>query len=266
MKIKNNSSASNTKIAVIFFIFLAFVVLISLSFKIMEVIRASQFDGSKRFTLTMANTRNIQVVSLSPNSKDIVIFKLNVNINPLEAGRLLKIPIDGFIAQDSLDLNQKIFPLFVRSILNYNSLKTNLTIIDIARIAMLTRTIPEDSINVKMVKDARGLELDRIVGRLVNDVFIEKDNQTIQIINATGLNGLGNRLARLITNMGGNVIIVATEDSLRKKSTISYIDKKTYTIERLQKVLGYEVIREPEDAISDITVVIGEDKLNTLPF
>jgi hypothetical protein len=266
MKQKKIQTASNAKIAIVFFIFLTFIVVISLIFKMIAVVRAGQFDDSKRFTLSIANGRNIEIMSLSPGSKNVVIFKLNNNIKPAEAGRLLEIPIDGFINQDFLDLNQKVNPLFMNAIFNYNSLKTNLTIIDLLKIAMLTRVIPESSVNVRMIGDANGLGLDKVVGRLVSDAFIEEDHQTIQIINAAGVSGLGNRLARLITNMGGNVIIVGTENSLRRKSEITYIDKKTYTVERLRKVLGYETIKKADNAISDITIVIGEDKVNSAPF
>lgn len=266
MKKKTGTSASNTKIVIVFFIFLAFVVGISLIFKVAAVIGAGQFDSSRRFTLTIANGRNIEVMSLNPGSKNITVFKLNDGTKPAEAGRLLEIPIDGFISQDSLDLNQKADALFIKAILNSSKLKTNLTIVDLVRLAILAKTIPESSINVRIVGNAAGLELDKIVSRLVSDSFIEKDNQTIQIINGAGVGGLGNRLARLITNMGGDVIIVATSDSLRKDSMISYIDKKTYTIERLQKVLGYRAVKEVNNAISDITVIIGEDKINSIPF
>lgn len=266
MKIKNNSSLRNTKIAIVFFALLAFIVGISLIFKIINIISASQFDGSRRFTLAITNSSNIEVMSLSPSSKDIAIFKLKNNMKPAEAGRLLGVPIDGFIASGSLDLNQKTDLLLMNTIFNYNIIKTNLTIIDLLRIALLAKTIPKSSISVKIVKDTDGLALDKLVGRLVRDVLIEKDRETIQIINATEVIGLGNRLARLITNMGGNVIIVATSDSSKKKSKISYIDKKTYTIERLRQVLGYETVRETNNAISDITIVIGEDKINILPF
>lgn len=262
---KKGQTVSNTKIAIVFFVFLALIVGISLIFKVIIIIRASQFDDSKRFTLSIANDRNIEVISLSPDSKDISVFKFKNAISPLEAGRSLEIPIDGFIKHNSLDLNQKINQLFINAIFNYKSLKTNLTIIDLLKLAMFTRTIPENSISVKIVGDTSGSGLDQIVGHLVSDSFIEKDQQTIQITNATGVGGLGNRLARLITNMGGNVIIVATEDNLKKNSIILYIGKKTYTIERLQKVLGYEVMKT-NNAISDITIVIGEDKLNVLPF
>jgi len=265
---QKKSALSNTKIAIVFFVFLAFFVGISLIFKVITLIRASQFDDSKRFTFSISNSKNVEVVSLSPSSKEIVVFKLNDATPPAEAGRLLEIPIDGFIASDSLDLSQKVNSLFMKAIFSYNKLKTNITIIDLLRIAMLARAIPESAISVKVIGGAvtNNLELDKIVGRLVSEDQIEKDNQTIQIVNATDVGGLGNRLARLITNMGGDVIIVVTGNSPRKKSTISYIDKKTYTIERLQKVLGYEVVREVGNAISDITILIGEDGINSAPF
>lgn len=263
---EKEAAFSNTKIAIVFFVFLAFVVGISLIFKVITIIKASQFDDSKRFTLTITNGRNIEVMSLNPGSKDIAVFELNDNVKSTEAGRLLEIPIDGFISYSSLNLDQKVNSLFMNAVFKYNKLKTNLTIIDLLKLAMLARAVPESSVNIKIVRDTSGSELDKIVGRLVNDTFIEKDKQTIRIVNATDINGLGNRLARFITNMGGNVIIVATEDSPRKKSSISYFDKKTYTVERLQKVLGYEVVKEQNNAISDIIIVIGEDKVNSSPF
>lgn len=267
MKKKEREQAiSNTKIAVVFFVFLTLVVGISLIFKVIAVMRSSQFDDSKRFTLSIADGKNIEIMSLDPGLKDITVFKLKDNIQPYEAGRQLAIPIDGFISSDSLDLNQKADSLFIKTILNYGRLKTNLTIVDLFKLAMFIRTIPESAINVKIAEDASGLGWDRVVGRLVGETLIEKDNQTIKILNGAGVDGLGNRLARLITNMGGDVIMVATEDRLINKSKISYIDKKTYTVERLQKVLGYEAVKEAENAISDITIVIGKDKITENPF
>jgi hypothetical protein len=265
MKKKNDSSGSNAKIAIIFFAFLVFVAVVSLFIKIIAVVRSSQFDGSTRFTLSISNGHNIEIMSLSPDSKSAVIFKLNNNIDSAQAGKLLEIPLDGFVISNSLDLNQKIESLFMNAIFNCNKYKTNLTIIDFARLAMLVRAIPENSIDVRSVGDMSGLD-NNAVGSLVNDPFIEKDHQTIQIINGTKISGLGSRLARLITNMGGNVIIVATENSQKKSSVISYIDKKTYTVEKLQRILGYEAIQNKKDAISDITIIIGEDKINSNPF
>jgi phosphotransferase system IIB component len=154
----------------------------------------------------------------------------------------------------------------MNAVLNYNKLKTKLTIIDILKLLILTKTIPESAVDMVTVGDQGGLVPDNIVGNSVNDDLIEKDNQTVQIVNRTNVSGLGGRLAKMITNMGGNVILVMSEDNSIKKSAITYLDKETYTVDRLKKILGYEVVREPSNAMADITIIIGEDKVNSLPF
>ena len=267
MKKKKEQAVSNTKIAIVFFAFLAFIVGLSLTFKIVGIIRQGQFDSSKRFNLAITNGRNIEVVSLSGSAKTIVIFKLNRNIGSYEAGQFLEIPIDGFITSNSLDLNQKADSLFLKAIFSYKKAQTNLTIIDLLKLLVFSKTVVSTSVNTKNISaDLSPSELDKAVTRLVSDELIEKDNQTIQIINGTDIGGLGNRLARLVTNMGGDVIIVATSDSKKKISNISYIGQKTYTVGRLQKVLGYPAVEENNNAISDITITIGEDKASSAPF
>ncbi len=264
---KKEKAFSNTKIAIIFFVFLAVIIMASLVFKIVLVVMAGQFDDSKRFTLSLSDNKNLNVASLSPNGKSIAIFILDKNIKPSKAGQFLEIPIDGYIYSSSLNLNRKLDSLFFEAIFNYSGLKTNLTIIDLFKLAFIVRTVPQRSVSIKNISYNLSMaDADKIVGQLTGDELIEKDSQTIQIINGTQIFGLGSRLARLITNMGGDVIIVATSDVPRKKSTISYIDKKTYTVEKLQKVLGYETIRADASAISDITIIIGEDKVNSSPF
>ena len=264
---KKESRLRNTKIAIVFFVILLFFLSLSLVFKIVLIVRAGQFDDSKRFNLTISDNKKIKVISLSGNSKTITVFELRGNIGSKEAGQLLEIPVDGFILSSSLDLNQKPDKLFLESIFNAKTLQTNLTIIDLLKLLIFSKSIPSSLVVTKNIStDLTAPESDKIIGRLVSDELIEKDNQTIQIINGTDKEGLGNRLARLVTNMGGDVIIVATSDVLRKKSLISYIDQKTYTVERLEKILEYPAIKAGTDAISDITIVIGEDKISSSPF
>mgnify|MGYP001610674747 FL=1 len=264
---KKEQTISNTKIAIVFFVLLAFFISLSLVFKIVLIVRAGQFDDSKRFNLAISDNKTIEVMSLSGNAKTIAVFKLEQNIGNKEVGQFLEIPIDGFMLSSSLDLNQKPDKLFLESIFNTRTLQTNLTIIDLIKLLIFSKSIPPTSVDIKNISTKlTASESDKIVGRLVSDELIEKDNQTIQVINGTGIIGLGSRLARLLTNMGGDVIIVATSDDTHKKSLISYIDQKTYTVERLEKVLEYPVIKSGNDAISDITIVIGEDKVNSAPF
>lgn len=264
---QKESQPNNAKIAIVFFIFLGVIAGISLIFKIILIVRAGQFDDSRRFTISVSDNKSVEVMSLSPSSKTIAIFKLDKGIKLADTGRFLKIPIDGFIASNSLDLSQKATPFFLRAALNYNNLHTNLTILDIAKILLFARAVPESEISVRKIpQDLSAVEADKIVGRQVRDELVEKDNLTIRIINGTDIIGFGNRLARLITNMGGNVIIVATSDRPVKRSAISYIDKETYTVKRLVQVLEYEAIGENDNAISDITITIGEDKASISAF
>jgi hypothetical protein len=262
---KKEMTLSNAKIAIVFFVFLAFIVGISLILKFAILLKNGKFDSSRSFILSVTNERNIEVISLSPSLKDITVFKFKDNVDSTEAGRLLEIPIDGIISLNSLDLNQKTNSLLLTAITNCNKIKTNMTILDLLRIALFARGVPESSINTKVVGEG-GLGQDKVLDNLINDPFIEKDHQTIQVVNGTNVSGLGNRLARLITNIGGNVILVMTDNNPRKKSVITYIDKKTYTIERLRKILGYEVVRVPDNAMSDVTIIIGEDKVGSNPF
>ena len=266
MKQKREQSVSNAKIAIVFFAFIIFIVGISLIFKLIIIISNGQFDSSRRFTLSITNNKNIEIMSLSPSLNNITIFKFNDTLSSSQAGRLLEIPIDGNIESKSINLNQSANSLFMNAVINYNKLKTKLTIVDILKLLILTKTIPESAVDTVTVGDQGGLVKDNIVGNSVNDDLIEKDNQTVQIINRTNVSGLGGRLAKMIANMGGNVILVMSEDNSIKKSAITYLDKETHTVDRLQKILGYEVIREPSNAMADITIIIGEDKVNSLPF
>jgi len=266
MKEKREQENHNAKIAVVFFVFLAFIIGLSLVAKVIGVIANGKFDSSRRFNLIITNHKDTEVVSFS-SSKNIAIFKLNKNIKPLKAGQFLEVPIDGYIEYDDLDLNQKINTIFLNSTLDYFKLKTNLTTIDLLKLFFSTAGIAGADVTMKTVDyQMESAEVDRILSRLVADELIEKDNQTIQVVNGTDITGLGNRLARLITNMGGDVIIVATSDSPKKKSVISYMNNKTYTVERLEKVLGYPAVKEGNNAISDISIIIGEDKVSASPF
>ena len=263
---KTKDSYSNTKIAIVFFILLAFFVGLSLTFKLVLVVRAGQFDSSKRFNLTLLDNKNLEVMSIGPTEKTIAVFKLR-DVGGNEAGKFLGVPIDGFLLCNCLDLNQKPDSIFLKAIFNYKKVQTNLTVIDLVKLLIFSRTIAPSAVVTRNIEnDLIISELDKVVIELTSDELVEKDNQIIQIINGTDVVGLGNRLARLVTNMGGDVIIVATSESPRKESNILYIDQKTYTIERLQKVLGYPAKRDAGNAISDITIIIGEDKVNLAPF
>lgn len=263
---KEKTVHGNARLAILFFAFLILIVVISFVIKAIVLVKESRFDGSRRFTLTISNNKTIEALSVNPVSKKIAIFKFKKQMSSSRVGQLLKIPIDGYIFSNELDLEQRPNLLFNSALIKLTSLKTNLTIIDLFKLSISTKNISDSSVDNITIKNENNSNLDQLVENLVVDPLIENDHQTIRVVNATSASGLGGRLAKLITNMGGNVILVVTEDNPKKKSAINFLSKKTYTVDRLQKILGYEIKKGLNDAMSDITIIIGEDSINSLIF
>ncbi len=258
----------NTKIAIVFFIFVIAIVLTSLIIKAIAVVAQSKFDGSHRFTISVSNDKNLEVVSFSPNNHSISILRIEEeNKDPKTVGRFLGIPIDGFVKASFLETNREVTSLMSSIFFGYKDIKTNLNLIDILRLVLVSKTTPLNNIATYSISSSlEDQKVDKIVEKIFKDEEIEKENKSVEIINTTQVMGLGERLARLITNMGGNVIQVSTENNPRKESIILYDGKKSFTTERLSKVLGFRTSETSKQSIADITVVIGEDSKNATSF
>lgn len=272
-KKRRPSKGGNTKVAVVFIAFVLFIISISLAVKLIAILVQSQFDDSKRFTITVSSKKDIEVIVFSPGSaksgrisSSLLRLKLAGNLDK-PIGQFLAIPIDGSIKGEFLDLDQRIDSLISGMVFNYNKLQTNLTIVDCIKLFIFARSLPEREIYTRNVpQNLEPGEIDKIVARSISDDKIKLDGRTIQIINGTNISGLGNRLARLITNIGGDVIIVATANNEQMFSEISYIDDKNYTVERLSKILGFKTTKVLGKKIADIVITIGEDSIYSLTF
>lgn len=257
----------NTRIAIFFVIFVIAVIFISIVIKTMSLLGESRFDGKNRFTISVLTGKNFKAVSFSPGNDSISVLKIEEENKELKLGQFLKIPIDGFVVGNSLKTDKDITDLMSDVLFNYNNVKTNLTIIDVLRLVLASKTTSENNIETYSISTSLEYQkADKIVEKIFKNEEIEKENQTIEIINTTDIGGLGGRLARLLTNMGGNVIQVSTQNNSQKESVILFDGKKNFTIERISKVLSFRPIASSKKSIADITIIIGEDNRNPLSF
>lgn len=264
---KSNSGLNSTKIALIFFAFVFIVIFVSLIFKVVAIISQSRFDSQNRFTISVTNDKDLEIISFSPLSQSISVLKINGATKSLNINRFLKIPIDGEIKSALKIEDLKVPDLMAKFIVNYRNLKTNLTIVDILRLFIFSKTLPINYIyDSKISTSIDPSSLDKIIPSLFSDEIIEKENESIKIVNGTDVAGLGNRLGILISNIGGNVVIIASSDRAENLSTISYFGKKTYTVEKITKILGYKLNKLDKKTIADIVIVIGKDSLGSLNF
>lgn len=279
MKRKKKQTEGHTlRLAITFFVLVGLLLLGSILVKLATVIEKSHFDGTHRFTVefTTKDKSFAKVVSFAPDTRSISIVTISNGQAVPHIGKFLGVPIDAKVKNSKetrLAARQEDVVLELQSLLfTYGSVETTLTPIqsgltpiDILRLFLFAKEVPNSSVATREISSSLdGASIDKISSNLFVDYTLSQENISIQIINATQVSGLGNRLTRLITNMGGNVVSVVSKDESIKQSTISYTTKKTYTLQRLEKVLGFQSKILEEKGIADIILTIGEDGVLTL--
>lgn len=264
VKKKQNYGSHNLGMAFLFIGAIVVLVFASLVFKAARVMQNSHFDGVHRFTVLMPK----EIVSFAPDDKSISVLKFSSSpsISSSDIGKTFLIAIDGKVVgniSSEKDIETKLRNLFF----NYGSLSTNLTIIDIARLWFFTKSVSSYAVTTKeVVFPLSDAESDKIAAGFFADSAISLEHATIAIKNGTEISGLGSRLARFITNMGGNVLEVSTLEKETEMSLIEYFGQKGYTVEKLAEILGFPAQKAKNQTLSDITIIIGKDKQNFLPF
>jgi hypothetical protein len=105
-----------------------------------------------------------------------------------------------------------------------------------------------------------------VISLSLTDASVYQENQTIQVINAADVYGLGSRLATLITNIGGNVVLVSTSDETIQNSKIVYSGKESYTAKKISDYLGILTQQSDQRGVADVIITIGRDKAGSLKF
>lgn len=294
MKKKKNLGEQQSNLTLVFFfcLFIGLLIIGSILFKAIFLVMQSKYDAVHRFTIsvvnpdTQTNKKLLSIYSFSPDTNTITILRLDGKtlIDGSSLGKYLGIPIDAEIvfkdpegksaAIERLVADDQSMPdgLMGRAFFNFYDLKTKLTQIDILRLFLFAKSTPTHAITEKkLVLDAKGrlpddITIDKIVAPLFIDAALADEKMSIQIINGTETAGLANRLARILINMGGNVVAVSTSDSIFPRSAIEYVGEKSYTVDRLSKTFGLTAREVQKSGISDIIIKLGKDNINPKAF
>lgn len=267
MKRKKSKSGKNTKFAFIFFALVAGIAVFSLLFKVVLLINQSRFDNQHRFTISVWDNKNLEVISFSPNSHSISIVKLDGGVKNLNLYRFLEIPIDARIQADFINISESVPTLLASLLFKYKNINSDINVIDMAKLSLFAKTVSPDHIYQKRVSVLNDEAVsDKISSSLFSDEKITEENTRVEIVNASGVYGAGGRFARLVNNMGGNVVFVSTALNASRKSLILYSGKRTYTLERLEKLLGFPVEKNSEKFIGDVIIRIGEDNKTSIKY
>lgn len=219
------------------------------------------------------------------------------NLLKLTMESTFAVPIDGYLLFDDQTQIDKILDDIRSSpfgFLNYlPGSKTDLSLWEYLRLIWELKNVRFDRItnidlsqnestNWVVLPDGRRVlevdqrSLDKNTAALILDEEIEQENVNLVILNSTKHQGLAEKAARMISNLGGRVVEIGTiEESLSETLVIG--DKSSYTFNRLESffaprclkknilvmVLGSSCDSEVKQFIqaqqSQITIVLGED-------
>lgn len=271
MKKKSASTDKNSlKIVVFFVVSVAILITISLAVKTILMIRVSKFDGSHRFTILIEQKKSaIELLSFDPGVPSLVILQLKgASLSSASVGETLGIlPDASIVLPDDFQLAQN-SPNEMGSLLwSFNRLRTDLTLYDMFRFYFLVKSITLANNRVlSLTLPLESNEIDKVVSSEFLDTSVSQENISVQVINASGVPGLANRLARVIANMGGDVVSVTTSQDFSAHSSIHYFGASSYTLFKFSRLLRYPVSSLTNETIADILITIGKDSGSPTKF
>lgn len=261
--------------------------------------RRYSWNGEFNINL-IVRSQEISLVSYNPKEQKIVIIKVpNETYLDVPQGfgkwqlravydlgqyNLLKdtmagffgLPIDGFVEVSSLEDFLQKNPISVFSLLP--SLKTDLTLWELLRLKIDLGSVRFDKIteldleksgvlDKKALSDGSQVftsdpvKLDSVLSDLVDQNFVF-EQKSIAIFNATDHPQLAQKAARLISNLGGHVIIISNAKVRLKNSEVS--GEESATLKRLRQIFdaGDKINPADEDLTSSraqINLFLGED-------
>jgi len=256
--------SSNLKLAGIFLLLVFGLISLSIIFKIFLIIKDSKFDGSNRFTVGFTAKNYSKIESFSPKDKTISIIIVDGNLRKQTLSDFLEVPVDVNVKTDE-ENNLSVDTDLLNSLFTLGR-QSNLNTFDAFKLLLFSKLSGAKIMQKVLTTNSSSGQVQDAVSNFLIDPQVINENTNIEVINATDVYGLGSRFATLITNMGGNVILVSTSDKTSKNSKVIYYQTKSYTAEKIGEVLKIPLEQTNKKSVSDVIIIIGEDKIQAQEF
>lgn len=112
------------------------------------------------------------------------------------------------------------------------------------------------------------ITMDGYLAEKFYELAILREGYTISVLNGSETSGLATRVARIIGNSGGHVIMVSESSVKTDRCTVSTTKEKknSYTVKRYAKIFNCSILTDQTstDSRSDLTITLGLDYKNEL--
>lgn len=246
-------------VALLFGVVVMLLISLSLLIKLGVVFAASKFDSQHQFVLQVKESNSkSDIIIFSPDIHQIALITLNGSQAGSPAIKTIQLPIDAVISQDEAGEQSD---RLIHRVLAGKNIMSNLNPFDRIKLLAFSQTVADDDMTTKQISlPVNAVTIDNTITTLATDQTLYKEGMTIAIVNGSGVSGLGNTLAKLLTHIGGNVISVTTADADVSQTALVYTGKKSYTVKRLEEIFGIVGKSTEKAGIADMTITIGKDK------
>lgn len=253
---RKKKSGKNTLLAIIFFILIICAILASVLINVLLVVKSSKFGIGPTFSIFVSNGRQNEIIAFHKDKNSISIVKIGDRVGDIY--KFTEVPIEAIYYSANLDFTQPVSEFTSDIFFGITQSKNNLNTLDGFRSFLMAKTVsPKDIREKEIPKSLTEVQRDEIFFSLFQDEKITQEGITIQIINSTQEQGVGNRFARLVSNIGGNVVLVSSGSENINSGVYSSVT--SYTSRRLSEALNFPGIKGKIGDISDITIIIGSD-------
>ncbi len=265
---KKKTEPNNLRIAILFILLVVFFIAVSLAFKIFFLFRDSLYDGENRFTVAVFQKNNASLISVATNDKSITFLEVDGPIIDKNLARFTAVGIDATIVASDFEINQdNMGSVFSKMAFGFGDYQTEMSMVDLFRLGLSAKNIPSPSVKkISFHTKDDGVDIRSKLTNEFIDKKISSEGLRIEIVNASEVSGIANRLADLVSNIGGNVILASTADESREESVIQYSGENSYTVNKLSSILDIKTQKVNDKGISDVIIMVGKDKSNTLKF
>lgn len=263
---------------VIFFIFFFVVIISALLYKTVRIVQDSRFTGDV-FNVVIVGSKVYAIhVDRSNKSMSYIAVKNldphSIKRDPLAYSILLGVPIQALI----YDTHQSDLSPFDQNFFKFSHLmdiagdprfqKTGLNTDDLLKIYLTQKnTSPENkstqSFSINDFHPSQYAKTDASLFELFKESDIINKQVSIQIINATEVNGLGARVSRIFENWGYDVVSVIS-GSQTSSQIILHTQSDIEDAQNIQQILNFPVHQDSSPSIADISIVIADNTAHNL--
>lgn len=253
----------------IFFFIVILIIVLSVFYRLGSVAVNSSFKNNAFSILYIA--KESKIISVDKRTGSVSYLSVG-NVKNLVKGKspfavsvILGVPISGIMYDPDHNLNPD-FKSFIslknelRLLSSFGMVFKNMNEYDIHKVVSIARVAGKDNTRVLKVNLLDEKSVKENITDNFKDSSIQDAHYTIEIANGTGINGLANSVAGILTRIGYNVVFVHTvKGYYNDNSYVGFEFKKNSFVDSLLNFTSFSEKKKTLSSSADVTIYLGSD-------